>query len=397
MVRSSSGNSNSYLSNQHPQQQQQQQDTPTQMNVTRDTLLAPLCPTAPSAVKEENLSYSWALITSPSSNQVDLPNTSSAPSNQLFTDMMMDDDNEESNNNLHLGFIFHKPTSSQRFLDGQPRIRRRRSTKRTTTTAPTTASTPNRLPINALVDLTVDTLTEYSLSTPPSSAVSPHPPSSNSSAIAACEPMDMQFDYLTQQLEILSNTSNTNDNFMGDLANAEELTAILNNVLQKDEIEEGGSVSSTANSHRSSVSTSVEPLVSQPTTNPMMPNTTPMNRSHCGSFVPRSKCCKPLGATGGESVVITITPLNTSNTDPIDKQQQHMYPTTTRIVTCYCGNQCTCPGCLVHPGNFFLGSDPYSGPLIPSSSASSSCYGSDEEDTTTSNTNHMLNHFMPFS
>ncbi|RCH87901.1 hypothetical protein CU098_002611, partial [Rhizopus stolonifer] len=238
------------------------------------------------------------------------------PSN-LFTNMMNDDQieiNNSNDSNLHLGFIFHKPTSSQRFLDGQPRTRRHRSSKRTA----------NRLPANAVLDpistTAVDTFTDYSnLSTPPSSTVSPHPPSSASSSIApACEPMDMQFDYLTEQLEILSN-SNNNQGFVGDLSNAEELTAILSNVLSKDE-EDMGSVSSTAtHSHRSS----------------------------------------------GESVVITITPLsNTNNNEELldhqsNSSQQQNYPTTTRIVTCYCGNQCTCPGCLVHPGNFFLGSDPY--------------------------------------
>ncbi|KAI8055595.1 uncharacterized protein B0P05DRAFT_575322 [Gilbertella persicaria] len=362
--------------------------------VISDTLLAtaPLCPTAapPSSLKEESLSYSWALITSPSTNQIDLPNTStlSAPSN-LFTNMMNDNQieiNNPNDSNLHLGFIFHKPTSSQRFLDGQPRTRRHRSSKRTA----------NRLPANAVLDpistTAVDTFTDYSnLSTPPSSTVSPHPPSSASSSIApACEPMDMQFDYLTEQLEILSN-SNNNQGFVGDLSNAEELTAILSNVLSKDE-EDMGSVSSTAtHSHRSSISTQAT------TTTTNMSPMVPIQRSHCGSFVPRATCCKSLGSPGGESVVITITPLsNTNNNEELldhqsNSSQQQNYPTTTRIVTCYCGNQCTCPGCLVHPGNFFLGSDPYAGPLIPSSSASSSCYGSDEEEASVAATNTMLN------
>lgn len=43
--------------------------------------------------------------------------------------------------------------------------------------------------------------------------------------------------------------------------------------------------------------------------------------------------------TQGESVVITITPLSSSEM-PVS-----------RIVTCYCGNSCTCPGCFVHPNN----------------------------------------------
>ncbi|OBZ90563.1 hypothetical protein A0J61_01383 [Choanephora cucurbitarum] len=371
-----------------------------------DTLMstAPLCPTAtpPSSVNGESLSYSWALITSPSTNQIDLPNTStSATPSNLFTSMMNDDQiGLDNTSNVHLGFIFHKPTTTQRFLDGQPRVRRRRSTKRGS----------NRLPINAVIDpisTTVDAFTDYSSLSTPSSAVSPHPPSSASSSTApACEPMDMQFDYLTEQLEILSN-NHQNQSFIGDeLANADELTAILNNVLSKEEDINSVS-SSTSNSYRSSISaptytstptaSAATVPIPMPTTsggvNPMIPSNL-NQQSHCGSFVPRSKCCKPLGSPGGESVVITITPLasTTKTEDMIENSttssmQQQTYPTTTRIVTCYCGSQCACPGCLVHPGNFFLGSDPYVGPLIPSSSASSSCYGSDEEDASVSAAN----------
>ncbi|KAK4511883.1 uncharacterized protein ATC70_003882 [Mucor velutinosus] len=419
MIKSSSTSSSSNLGfNQYQQQ-------PSNSQEGTHSLSAPLCPTAPLVKDEENLSYSWALITSPLPNQMDMSAASSGltnaaslishattttaamESNQLFSDMMMDtgDDQDTNNNtnNMHLGFIFHKPTS-QRFLDGQPRVRRRRSNKQQQKPASTSATptSANRLPVNALIDssnLTINTITDYSLSTPPSSTVSPHPPSSssNSSLAAACEPMDTHFDYLTEQLEILSNSSNSANNnhgqFMGDLANAEELTAILNNVLKEDELE---SVSTT--SHRSSVSTTATaPAISSQANPHAMPTTM---RSQCGSFAPRSTCCKPSSASSGESVVITITPLSTNN-NTADKQQQADYPTTTRIVTCYCGSQCTCPGCLVHPGNFFLGSDPYAGPLIPSSN-SSSCYGSDEEDlsaTITASTfnNNNSNYNMPFS
>lgn len=336
-------------------------------------------------MKEENLSYSWALITSPSSNQIDLPVDSIASSNNtnLFTDMMLDDDS----NLQHLGFIFHKPTSTQRFLDGQPRTRRRRSTtqKRTiaansTTVTPTNYS--NRLPANALVDsvLTIDTIHDYSLSTPPSSAVSPH----HLSSLSTHEPMDVQFDYLTEQLEILS--SNSSNSYIGDLSNADELTAILNNVLQKDDDD----ISLPSVSSYSSNNTTLKSTSTKRKSTPIIPTTTTasITPSHCGSFVPLSKCCKPMGAIGGESVVITITPLtNTTTTSDTNsmmmmlEDDQTQQKTTTRIVTCYCGNQCTCPGCLVHPSNFFLGTDPYSGLMMnPSSSASSSCYGSDEEE-----------------
>lgn len=376
------------------------------MKVTQDSksvILAPLCPTPPLPVKEENLSYSWALITSPSANQVDLPVDSVASTNS-FTDMMMDDDNS---NLQHLGFIFHKPTttisSSQRFLDGQPRTRRRRSTtQKRTAAANSTTVTPtnyaNRLPVNALVDpvLTIDTIHDYSLSTPPSSAVSPH----HLSSLSTHEPMDVQFDYLTEQLEILS--SNSSHSYIGDLSNADELTAILNNVLQKDDDD----ISLPSVSSYSSNPTTLKSTSTKRKSTPILPTTTNniSPPSHCGSFVPLSKCCKPVGAAGGESVVITITPLtNTalpSNNDTmmmmLEDDHQTQQKTTTRIVTCYCGNQCTCPGCLVHPSNFFLGTDPYSGLMMnnPSSSASSSCYGSDEEEL--SSLYGKSNNFMSF-
>lgn len=220
-----------------------------QEQVTRDPIVAPLCPTAP----PEDTSYSWALVSS-----------SAPPAPEI-------------------GFTFHKP-SSQRFLDGQPRTRRRRSTKQ-----------------NVLSPNTTSTIS---------------PPSQPASSIG--EPMDMQFEYLTEQLELLSQDTNT-------FHPEEDLTAILNNVLSE-------------------------------------PPVPPINRSQCGSFVPNPTCCQ--SKNPGESVIITITPLAQDNTSA----------TSTRIVTCYCGQNCTCPGCLVHPGNFFLGNDPYAGP-----SSSSSCYGSDEE------------------
>lgn len=285
--------------------------------------MAPLCPTAP-PMKEEDMSYSWALITSPTVNHLNLESPSPPLKNIV--------------NNNYLGFTFHKPPS-QRFLNGQPRVRRRKSTKKTNIAPPNFIDTVNVNPC---------------LSTPPSSTVSPHPPSSSSSASAAvCEPMDMQFEYLTEQLELLSqdgimNTFSPEPNdLLATNNDTEELTAILNNVLSEAAV-------------------------------PVQQRPAPINRSHCGSFVPNPTCCQSKGP--GESVIITITPLVQDN------QPQDNSPTTTRIVTCYCGQHCTCPGCLVHPNNFFLGNDPYTGPFIPSSS--SSCYGSDEEEQ-----HHYLQHF----
>ncbi|KAL0085216.1 hypothetical protein J3Q64DRAFT_1746106 [Phycomyces blakesleeanus] len=143
---------------------------------------------------------------------------------------------------------------------------------------------------------------------------------------------------------------------------------------------------------------------------------------HCGSFAPHPSCSPPSDQWVGESVVITITPLSgpssshhhhetVSSPDSSSSTTSSVNGSTsgnkgggssgsssgggggggiaaTRIVTCYCGASCSCPGCLVHPGNFFLGNqtlDPYAGffpsyQVANSSSTASSCYGSDEEE-----------------
>lgn len=389
MIRSSSGGGQAYLSSNVPQDS---------VDVVPGSLMsAPLC-TTPLVVKEETPSYSWALVTSPSANHIDLPHASSSSSSSCSasTSKLAEDDNN-NHHNLHLGFIFHKPSNTSRILDGQPRVRRRRSTKKSSSSTPTRPLASN---VNYDTLINVDTLT--GLSTPPPS-----------STVSSSEPMDVQFDYLTQQLEILSSHENQQQqqqqqqqDLAGGFANAEELTAILNNVLQKD----NGLTVDTMFQENQILSTVPNPLsplpplpptthissgLVQPQQQQHSPVNTPnINRSHCGSFVPSSNCRKPVGSSGGESVVITITPLVTPNKEDQQQQRQEYYPTTTRIVTCYCGSRCTCPGCLVHPGNFFLGSDPYSGPLInPSSSASSSCYGSDDEDIASIYSNHNNTNF----
>ncbi|KAG1460699.1 hypothetical protein G6F46_005371 [Rhizopus delemar] len=344
--------------------------------ITRESVMsAPLCTTS-LVKKEEAPSYSWALVTSPPTNHADLSYASNSSTTTTITPV-----NEEPSN-FHLGFIFHKPSNASRILDGQPKIHKRRSVKKSP------ASTPIRnLPTNVNYDTIMNTDSLTGLSTP-------------HSTVSSQGPMDMQFDYLTQQLEVLSNHKHTQDLMGEDLTNTEELTAILNNVFQKEDGQSSIKAMLQDDQMLSNVSHTVPslpeiPLTTMPTPIPQpspvgAPN---VNRSHCGSFVPSSQCCKPVGSSGGESVVITITPLVAPNKQDQQRQhqqqQQNQHSTTTRIVTCYCGNQCTCPGCLVHPGNFFLGSDPYSGPLInPSSSASSSCYGSDDEDIASIYSNH---------
>ncbi|KAI9485651.1 MAG: hypothetical protein EXX96DRAFT_515105 [Benjaminiella poitrasii] len=324
-----------------------------QLEVTRDTLqqqAPPLCPT----LHDEQTPYSWALITSPSANQIstddmDLLLSSNHHNHHHHppSSYPQVDSSSLLSHHHQLGFTFHKPTSTQRFLEGQVRPRRRPTTNSKRHQQSLTTHTSN---------LTIDTTTSSSssLTTPPSSTLSPEQSTTTTTTTTAAAAMDMQFDYLTEQLETLSSQ---------DAATTEDFTSILNNVL----------LSRTSSSHTA-------------------PSATPI-RSHCGSFAPGTLCSQDLNVnTGGESVVITITPLLTTGQSSA---------TTTRIVTCYCGHQCSCPGCLVHPGNFLLGNDPYVG-LLPSSS--SSCYCSDEEEAGLNKTKiesnpdlFHTNNFMSFS
>ncbi|KAI8878421.1 hypothetical protein K501DRAFT_336759 [Backusella circina FSU 941] len=365
----------------------------TTSEVTRESkpLLAPLCTTNNQPAVDENTSYSWALITSPAANNIELP-----LDNTLSTSFPVSTNDE----NLHLGFIFHKP-SSQRFLDGQPRVRRRRSTNQkhranNLTTTRTIAPIEQSTSTSSATNLSINT--DFNLSTPPASVVSPQPTS---------EPMDIQFDYLTEQLQTISNEpAISHDSFMDDLTNVDEFTAILNNVLQKDNLNSPHSQPSTSEPGGSGSSNLIAQNNSN-TNNVSTSSSSPLpGRSQCGSFAPQSRCCRPSGVPGGESVVITITPLTTPNNTEGDftklskkeKQPQgNNYPTTTRVVTCYCGKQCNCPGCLVHPGNFLLGTDPYAGLLANhSSSASSSCYGSDDDDIGSIYSNSKNNYSFTF-
>lgn len=105
--------------------------------------------------------------------------------------------------------------------------------------------------------------------------------------------------------------------------------------------------------HRRSPKTSPYAMTPpMPYTEPMMNFQQDVSLSQCGSLMPSPNCFPP---NVGESVVITITPIS-----------QDLL-TTTRIVTCYCGSQCTCPGCLVHPST------------LGEPSTSSSCNGSDDD------------------
>jgi hypothetical protein len=315
-------------------------------NVTQNTstaeptLLAPLCATT----SVENSSYSWALITSSPHLSSNLSVASTTSDFSVPQDTKTPPPYDEG---VHLGFTFHK-SSSQRFLDGQPRERRKRSTHQkhrnsTSSSCSTSSCTRPVTSVPPVVAASIDTNASMylGLTTPPPASISPP---------SGTETMDFQFDYVSDQLNaFLANPSPPDD-----LVNTEELTAILNEVLQSGPQE-------------------VYSFKESPPPPPLMPP--PIVKSECGSF--SDKCCQRNGPT--ESVVITITPL----TEPFVKSSDQQ-PTTTRIVSCHCGAQCKCPGCLVHPSNSALfQNDPYTSNI----SSSSSCYGSDDELNTFAFTN----------
>lgn len=121
---------------------------------------------------------------------------------------------------------------------------------------------------------------------------------------------------------------------LGGLTDPDELSFLLNNILMnRDESEKLGSLDMT----RSTTTTS-------------------------------STCSMPcIASPQGESVVITITPLSSSDM-PVS-----------RIVTCYCGSSCTCPGCFVHPTNYDKLLAPTNNQIISLPQPLTSC-SSDEEN-----------------
>ncbi|CAO3607860.1 unnamed protein product [Mucor hiemalis] len=99
----------------------------------------------------------------------------------------------------------------------------------------------------------------------------------------------------------------------------------------------------------------------------------------CGSFAPHSNCAPAIDSQG-ESVVITITPISTLlNQEQLKQQMEVNNKPFTRVVTCYCGYSCICPGCFVHPNNYLNQHVNMQQPFMQLSSNSSS-YSSDDEE-----------------
>jgi hypothetical protein len=158
-----------------------------------------------------------------------------------------------------------------------------------------------------------------------------------------------------------SSATNLDDDIMKELD--DELCNLLNNMIyhqHHDDI--------------SSLSPSTSPPVTYPT-HPMSSSSSSSSSTTINSKVPPhplySHCRKlaqwhpqpPPPGQVGESVIITMTPLPKWTGETVNQPQQQT-TSTTKIVTCYCGPSCTCPGCLVHPTRSIFASqglDPYAG------------------------------------
>ncbi|KAG0185919.1 hypothetical protein DFQ28_008564 [Apophysomyces sp. BC1034] len=268
------------------------------------------------------------------------------------------------NENVNMGFVFQKPHSSvPRFFGGQPKSPRRRPTARRLSNR---HPRPSCSSSGYLSDTSLSSSSPTSIPMLPSSSDMGFPLSKDD----PLQPFDGQLHHPISEADravAAAAAAAEDEALVRDLAltNADELTALLNEVLTHEDkpIHNMPSLSLPP-STSSSTSTSSTIL--------------PPRASYCGSFAPQLSC-RPTGTDQGESVVITITPLSKSG------QNESANRMTTRIVTCYCGPTCTCPGCFVHPGNFFLGNgslDPYAGLFSAqrASSSTSSSYSSDDDD-----------------
>lgn len=182
-----------------------------------------------------------------------------------------------------------------------------------------------------------------------------------------------------------------------------ELTSLLNDVLdnergkQQNENVKNVTTEGSVNMARSTTSNSFSSSSSSHQAHVSggrfgMPQAQP---SVCGSLAPHSGCAPAIDSQG-ESVVITITPISTlMNQEQVKQQMEVNSKPFTRVVTCYCGYSCICPGCFVHPNNYlpqFCNMQQSFAQL----SSNSSSYSSDDEEqhhfnyASSNNTNYSL-------
>ena len=189
--------------------------------------------------------------------------------------------------------------------------------------------------------------------------------STSSSNISSHSPNSTHADMMGNN-EFQGQSSDELDGFM--MTDPNELTTLLNNVLMNNETSSAASGTDNANNSNSNEninctrtsagidmtrSTTTSSSNSQPQFHHQQQQQQ-QSSMLCGSFTPHLNCspASSIMEQQGESVVITITPLS----NLLSNQEQRVIvakekPAVTRIVTCYYGNSCICPGCFVHPNN----------------------------------------------
>ncbi|KAF1804503.1 hypothetical protein FB192DRAFT_1047732 [Mucor lusitanicus] len=149
------------------------------------------------------------------------------------------------------------------------------------------------------------------------------------------------------------------------MTDPDELTTLLNNVLMENNsaassVAANNSTNSTKHHNPTRASAGIDMTRSTTTSSSTSQSHQQQQQQQmlCGSYAPHSNCssASSIVEQQGESVVITITPLS----NLLSNQEQRVEvakekPAVTRIVTCYYGKSCSCPGCFVHPNNSYQG------------------------------------------
>ncbi|KAF7730067.1 hypothetical protein EC973_003012 [Apophysomyces ossiformis] len=320
------------------------------------------CPISPQPSLSDP-AYSWAVVS---------PQSSSAAMRR--------------NETMNLGFVFQKPHGTvPRFFDGQPKSPRRRPTSSTRRQQQQQqqqrpySRSPCSTSSGYLSDPCLSATTTSTSSMPmlPSSSDMGFPLSKEDDPLQSFDGQLHPSISEADQAVAAAAAAAEDEALVRDLAltHPDELTALLNQVLTHEDNSKSSmqGLPSLSLPPSTSSSTSTSSAILSAAT-PARPPT-----DYCGSFACHSACRPSISHDQGESVVITITPL------PKSGQEDPTSRMTTRIVTCYCGPTCTCPGCFVHPGNFFLGNstlDPYAGLFSAqrACSSTSSSYSSDDDD-----------------
>lgn len=188
--------------------------------------------------------------------------------------------------------------------------------------------------------------------------------STSSSNLSSHSPNSIHADMMSNG-EFQCQSSDELGRFM--MTDPDELTTLLNNVLMENNSTPSSATNNSTNGNKQSNSTRTSAGIDMTRS-----TTTSSSTSHsqqpqqpqqpqqmlCGSYAPHSNCssASSIVEQQGESVVITITPLS----NLLSNQEQRVEvakekPAVTRIVTCYYGKSCSCPGCFVHPNSNYQG------------------------------------------